>query len=172
MVLFKHKVTELQNPLYLNANLIYSESLNYLKKDHWQREIKTGTLSKLRQKGYHLTTSILTRMEVLQRLHLEENLNHEKCRQTYVAVLNDFQIVEITGIDNLLSLNDALLDHLGTLNLRLQDALHLLLAKKLNIPLCTHDKKLLQNFSQHLQKTRFYDRVYKPEDILSKTEKV
>jgi len=51
VTLFKHKVTELQNPLYLNANLIYSEALNYLKKDHWQREIKTGTLSKLRQKA-------------------------------------------------------------------------------------------------------------------------
>ncbi len=161
------RLAELQNPLYLNANLIYSEALNYLQKDHWQREIKTGTLRKLREKGYHLVTSILTRMEVLQRLHLEENINPEKAREVYHAVLSDFQVLEIAGLDNFISLNDPFLDQVASLNLRFQDALHLLLAKRLDIPLCTHDKKILKNFSQHQQKVKFYTNVYKPEEILS-----
>ncbi len=168
----KRKIATLSNPLYLNANLIYSEALNYLRKDHWQREIKTGTLQKLREKGYHLVTSLLTRMEVIQRLHFEENINPEKSREMYNIVLNDFHIMEISGIDNLITLNDPLIDQVGTLNLKFQDALHLLLAKRLDIPLCTHDKKILKNFSQHPQKVKFYHRVYKPEDVLSSPEKV
>ena len=171
-MLFARKLTQLENPLYLNANLIYSECLNYVQKDHWQREIKTGTLWKLRQKGYHLVTSILTRMEVVQRLHLEENFNPDKSREVYNAVLNNFHVAEIAGIDNFITLNDPFLDQLGTINLRLQDALHLLLAKKLDIPLCTHDKKILKNFSQHSQKVKFYERVYKPEDLLDMKERV
>lgn len=110
-------------------------------------------------------------MEVIQRLHWEENMSPEKCREVYNTVLNDFHIIEITGLDNFISLNDPFLDQLGTLNLKLQDALHLLLAKKLNIPLCTHDKKLLKNFSNHLEKMKYYNRVYKPEDILIMDEK-
>lgn len=166
------KIATLSNPLYLNANLIYSESLNYLKKGHWRREIKTGTLSKLREKGFHLVTSLLTRMEVIQRLHFEENITPEKSREIYNMVLNDFHVLEISGVDKLITLNDPLLDQIGTLNLKLQDALHLLLAKRLNIPLCTHDKKILKNFSQHPEKVRFYHRVYKPEELLGTLERV
>ena len=168
----KQILAELGNPIYLNANLIYSEALNYLRKDSWQREIKTGTLAKLREKGYHLVTSVLTRMEVIQRLHLDENVNPEKSREVYIKILNDFHILEITGIDNIISLSDPFLDQIGTLNLRLQDAMHLLLAKKLDIPLCTHDKKILKNFSSHQQKVKFYHRVYKPEEVLNAKEKV
>lgn len=171
MVTHSRKLAKLTTPLYLNANLIYSEVLNNLQKEHWQREIKTGTLWKLREKGYHLVTSILTRMEVIQRMHWEENINLEQCREMYLTILENFQIVEITAIDRFIILNDPFLDHIGTLNLKLQDALHLLLAKKLDIPLCTHDKKILKNFSQHQQKIRFYNRVYKPEDILTMKEK-
>jgi len=56
----------LKKPLYLNANLIYSEALNFIQKEHWSRSIRTGTLSKLRESGYDLVTSTLTRMEVVQ----------------------------------------------------------------------------------------------------------
>ena len=52
----KHRLRKgfkkLTNPLYLNANLIYSEALNIIKKPHWKRNIKTGTLSKLKEEGY------------------------------------------------------------------------------------------------------------------------
>lgn len=166
------KLPELKNSLYLNANLVYSEALNYLQKEYWQREIKTGTLAKLREKGYHLVTSIFTRMEVIQRLHLEENSNPEKSRDIYNQILGDFHILEITAVEDFITLNDPFLDQVGTLNLKLQDALHLVLAKKLDIPLCTHDKKVLKNFSQHPQKVKFYHRVYKPEEVLAKKEMV
>ncbi|GEM_PF-5969670 len=172
MFFHQRKIATLENPLYLNANLIYSETLNHLQKEHWQREIKTGTLWKLQEKGYHLVTSLLTRMEVIQRLHFEENITIELARELYTQVLDEFHVLEISGVNNFIALNDPLLDQVGTLNLKLQDALHLLLAKKLDIPLCTHDKKMLKNFSQHAQKVKFYPRVYKPEEILNLSEKI
>ncbi|MCK5282405.1 MAG: hypothetical protein KAK00_03270 [Nanoarchaeota archaeon] len=40
------------------------------------------------------------------------------------------------------------------------------IAKKLKIPLCTHDKKLRGDFSNHEDKVAFYPKVYKPQEII------
>ncbi len=156
----------LKNPLYLNANIIYSEALNYIRQEHWKRKIKGGTIGKLRQEGFDLTTSILTRMEVIQRLNREENIPLGKAREVYHAILGDNQIVEITGIHKHIELNDPYLDNLVASNLDFKDALHLTIAKKLNMPVCTHDKKIRGEFSQQAEKSRFYERVFKPEELI------
>ncbi len=162
------QLRRLKNPLYLNANLVYSEALNDIKKGHWKREIKTGTLIKLKEAGYHLVTSILTRMEVIQRLCREENLNPSKAREVYSSVINNHGIIEITGIDNHVILNDPFIDGVGVSNLDFKDAIHLTIAKKLNLPVCTHDKKEKDNFSQQGEKSKFYDFVYKPEELIKR----
>lgn len=156
----------LKNPLYLNANLIYSEALNYIRKNHWKRNIKTGTLLKLKEEGFGLVTSILTRMEVIQRLNREEGINIQEARIVYHTILNEHGIMEITGIDKHIALNDPYIDFIGASNLDFKDALHLTIAKRLNIPLCTHDKKLRGEFSQHEEKSKFYENVFKPQELI------
>ncbi|HIJ11275.1 TPA: PIN domain-containing protein [Candidatus Woesearchaeota archaeon] len=157
-----------ERSLYLNANLIYSEALNCIRKENWKRNIRTGTLPKLRQEGYKLVTSILTRMEVMQRLTREENLPINLARKIYFEVLLTFSIYEITSLDKVILLHNSLIDKLATSNLDFKDALHLLIAKYQQIPLCTHDKKLRGNFSNHETKTRFYEEVYKPQELIKK----
>lgn len=166
----KHNQHNLKNPLYLNANLIYSECLNYLKQEHWRRKIKTGTLSKLRE-DYNLITSILTRMEVIQNLCLEENIPKDKARNIYHQVLEDYGIRELTSLHRHIELNDPLIDSIALTNLRFQDALHLLIAKKAGMPVCTHDKKMLGNYSTHGEKFKFYEKIHKPHELLSNKQK-
>ena|SRR3989338_3436136 len=99
------------NPLYLNANLIYSESLNFLEKKDWINQIKTGgTLTKLNREGYNLVTSVLTRMEVVQRLNREKGLPIKKSREIYHSVLNHHKIFEIANTQDHISLTAAMLE--------------------------------------------------------------
>ena len=168
----KRALQQLEKPLYLNANLIYSEALNSIKKQEWKREIKSGTLTKLKTEGFSLVTSILTRMEVIQRLCREENLSLEKARVTYNSILNEQKIMEITSIENHTPLNDAFIDQIAASNLDFKDALHLQIAKKLGIPVCTHDKKERENFSQHPEKSKFYDSVFKPQELIKPKDQV
>ena len=159
---YKH----LSKPLYLNANLVYSEALNIIKKPNWKRKIKTGTLSKLQREGYQLVTSILTRMEVMQRLCREENKRTTEARRIYQSVIENNGIAEIVSIDDKVILSNDFIDHLACSNLDFKDAIHLTIAKKLKIPLCAHDKKLRRDFSNHSDKTKFYDKVFKPQELL------
>jgi len=160
------KLPRFRNALYLNANLIYSESLNQIKKKGWKRKIKTGTLLKLQQEGYTLVTSILTRMEVIQNLKKEENLSFNKARKTYNDVLNVFDIIEITNVNRYIVLNAPFIDVISSTRLDFKDALHIALAKKLGMPLCTHDKKAKDKSIQHESKKKFYKLVYKPQDLI------
>jgi predicted nucleic acid-binding protein len=105
-------------------------------------------------------------MEVIQRLSLEENLPLRQARTTYNEILNKFQILELTAIWKYAPLTDYLIDTLATSNLDFKDALHLSIAKKWKIPLCTHDKKMRKNFSNHEEKIKFYEKVFKPEELL------
>lgn len=155
----------LKKPLYLNANLIYSESLNLIKLPHWKRNIKTGTLNKLSSEGYQFVTSVLTRMEVLQRLCRAENMTTSEARKIYQNVLNKNGIAEILADDNV-KLTADFLDKIGCSKLDFKDAIHLTIAKKLKIPLCTHDKKFRGDFSRHDDKKRFYSKVYKPQELI------
>ena len=55
-----------QNPLYINANIIFSECLqNY-------KGLISGTLQKLTFEKYTFVTSTLTKSEVIQKLHIEK----------------------------------------------------------------------------------------------------
>ena len=155
----------LTNPLYLNANLLYGEGLFQIRKKHWKRKIKIGTLRKLLKK-YHLVTSILTRMEFIQRLSIEENIPLATVRKIYHAIIEEYRILEITGIDKYVNLTDCFIDSLATSNLGFKDAIHLQIAKQCRIPLCTHDKKMKKNFSNHEHKSKFYSEVYKPQELI------
>mgnify|MGYP001342785767 CR=1 FL=1 len=161
----KHKYY-LRRPLYLNANLLYSEALNYIKKQHWKRAIKTGTLKKLKENGFKLVTSILTRMEVMQRLSLEENQTITQARKIYFEIVDKYNIKEITAIHRYIVLHDDFIETIARSNLDFKDAFHLQIAKNTDIPLCTHDKKLRKNYSNHEAKSKFYEAVFKPEDLI------
>ena len=155
-----------EKPLYLNANLVYSEALNIIRKPSWKRKIKAGTLNKLIQEGYNLITSILTRMEVIQRLKRDENQNLLSARKTYKSILSSYEIGEIASINKILSLNNSFIDSIARTNLDFKDAIHLEIARKLRVPVCTHDKKIFGEFSQHEDKSRFYPDIYKPRELI------
>ncbi len=156
----------LSKPLYLNANLIYSEVLNLMKKPNWTRKIKTGgTLSKLKLEGYDLVTSALTRMEVMHQLRKEHKKTPSQARELYFNVLKEHNVWEITDFKEL-NVTAALLDHIGKSNLDFKDALHLLIAQKFDMPVCTHDKKACAGWSLHPAKEKFYDKVFKPEELI------
>lgn len=156
----------LGNPLYLNANLVYSEALNTIKKPEWKRNIKAGTLNKLKEEGYQLVTSIFTRMEVIQRLCREENKKPSEARKIYHSIIGDNEIAEIVSIGDKVILTNDFIDSIACSNLDFKDAIHLTIAKKLDIPLCTHDKKLRGDFSTHGDKVKFYPKVYKPQELI------
>ena len=159
------------NHLYLNANLIYSETLNFIEKENWKSKIKTGgTLTKLNKEGYNLVTSVLTRMEVVQRLNREKGLSVEKARKIYLSILDHHKVLEIIDTHNHISLTAAMLEEVMCSNLDLKDALHLSVAKSLDIPLCTHDKKIRGNYSQHTEKKSYYEKVFKPEELIKPTK--
>lgn len=160
----KNTILKVGKPLYLNANLVYSETLKLIRKN--PRNIKTGTLLKLKEEGYNLITSILTRMEVMQNLKKEENLNNKKARISYNKVLEFFNIAEITNINSYIILNAPFVDNIACTKLDFKDALHISIAKKLDIPLCTHDKKAKKNSIQHESKKGFYNKIYKPEELI------
>lgn len=65
-----------------------------------------------------------------------------------------------------LSLSDNLLDTIAKTPIDFTDALYILLAKKLKIPLVTHDKKMLRSYSTHYGKEKLYSLVFKPQDLL------
>jgi hypothetical protein len=109
----KNYALKVNKPLYLNANLIYSETLKLIRNKSWNRNIRTGTLLKLKNEGYNLITSILTRMEVMHNLKKEENLDNTKARNIYYKVLNLFDIAEITNIDSYIILNAPFIDSIG-----------------------------------------------------------
>lgn len=163
------KLRRLAKPLYLNANLIYGECLNFLQKPGWKTKIKTqGTFTKLKTEGYQLVTSVLTRMEVMQRLRKERSLTPTRGRRLYQKVCDSHKIVELMELHEHVSLTPDLCDHIGTSTLDFKDALHLLFAKKLGIPVCTHDKKANAGWSLHPVKSRFYDKVFKPGQLIKK----
>lgn len=168
----KRGLGNLSNPLYLNANLIYSESLNFIEKEGWKDKIKTGgTLTKLNDSGYNLVSSVLTRMEVTQRLNREKSLSIDKARKVYNSILHHHKILEIANTHDHVSLTAAMLEEVMCSNLDLKDALHLSVAKSLDIPLCTHDKKLRGNYSQHDEKKSYYEKVFKPEELIKPKNK-
>ena len=150
-------------PLYLNANLVYSEAL---KRIRIFGRSKDNLLAMLATRGYSLATSILTKMEVIQRLRREENKTLQTARLVYAEVISTFHIAEIVSLDKKVQLTNAFLDSVAGTNLDFKDAIHLAIAKKLRMPLCTHDKKLLRGFSTHEDKQDFYSEVYKPSDFL------
>ena len=105
-------------------------------------------------------------MEVIQRWSIEENIPLQKAREVFNQILENFQILELTSIWKYAPLTDDFIDSLATSNLEFKDALHLSIAKKWKMPLCTHDKKLRGNFSNHEEKTHFYEQVFKPQELI------
>ena len=152
--------------LYLNANLVYGETLKLVKNNSWKRKIKSGTIIKLKKEGYNLITSVLTRMEVMQNLRKRENISVIKARKVYQQVLEQFDIAEIIDVNNHIILNASYLDSIAKTRLDFKDALHITIAKKLKVPLCTHDRKAKEKSIQHEAKKEFYKEVYKPEELI------
>jgi len=148
--------------IYLNANLIYGECLKNLNK-----KIKTGVLDLLRQKNYLFITSILTKMEILQRLIREQQLTTNKARELYENTINLFKIQQISSLNKKNLLTNTFIDLVIKSNLDFKDALHLEIASKQKLIVVTHDKKFLKNASLHQDKLKFYSKVVKPEELLN-----
>ena len=158
--------------LYLNANLVLSDIIARIKqKKGWENNQQAGTLKKLREEGYRLVTSSLTTMEVTKNLlHKFDELNVKKARAHYANCLNIYKITEL-NVQKDLKLTPALLTKIATSNLELKDALHLTFCKHLKIKMCTHDKKMKNNWSQQKTKEQFYSEVYKPEELITQKKK-
>ena len=154
----------MKEKIYLNANIIYGDSLKCIAKPTWKRTIKTGILERIAQ-NYDLTTSILTKMEVIQRLMREENCSNKMARKAFQTTVQKFNISIIASINKFNILTNTFLDRVAIANLDFKDAIHLEIASKSRLLLVTHDKKFHKAFSQHPDKQKFYTQVVKPEDI-------
>lgn len=150
---------DVKKRLYLNANLIYSEALNTIRKKEGK------TLDKLGKK-YRLFTPILTRFEVIQNLRLLKGKNIAQARKIYNNLIFRKKISEINSLNKFNLLTDEFIDRLSKTNLDFKDALHLSIAKKIRCKVCTHDKKILKGKSLQLDKENFYNEVYKPEELI------
>ncbi|MFT4283150.1 MAG: hypothetical protein ACMXX6_01865 [Candidatus Woesearchaeota archaeon] len=153
--------------IYINANLIYGECLKLVSKKNWNNKIKTGALDALREKNYLFMTSILTKMEIIQRLIREKQVRLNIAREVYEDITNKFNIQQISSLNKKNLLTNNFIDSVIRLNLDFKDALHLEIASKRNILVVTHDKKFIKYSSTHLAKQRFYSNVVKPEDLLN-----
>ena len=152
----------LKKPLYLNANIIFSVAYCTIhKKNH-------STLSKLRESGYRLVTSIITRYEVVKNLtkDIRTKLNPTQARNLYFKILNDEEIMEITALHNLNILTDDFLERMINAKITFKDGLHLETARRYKeVPVCTHDKHMKEG-STHEAKKKFYRKVHKPSELI------
>ena len=87
-------------------------------------------------------------------------------RALYRKVLDLNEIIETVSLDEKVPLTNSFIDSVGCSNVDFKDAIHLMIAKKLRMPLCTHDKKLRGEFSTHSDKAGFYGEIYKPEELI------
>jgi predicted nucleic acid-binding protein len=149
--------------IYLNANLIYGECLKVVS----GKMIKTGVLDLLRVKNYKFTTSILTKMEIIQRLIREKQLKLEIARKIYSIMTEKFNITQIESLNKKNLLTNTFIDLVIKSNLDFKDALHLEIASKQKLLVVTHDKKFIKNASLHKDKLKFYSKVCKPEELLN-----
>ncbi len=127
--------------IYINANLLYGECLKLLSKHSWKRTIRTGIVKALLEKHYTFTTSILTRMEIMQRLIREENCSVLQARRRYDDVCEKFSISQISSLNKHNLLTNDFIDVIAKSNLDFKDALHLAIASKHKLIVVTHDKK-------------------------------
>ncbi len=153
--------------IYINANLVYGECLKVLSQKNWKRIIKTGVLDLLREKQFLFITSILTKMEVMQRLIREEQVELDKARKLYSLVTRTYNIQQISSLNKKNLLTNTFIDLVIKSNLDFKDALHLEIASKQKLIVVTHDKKFIRYASKHKDKLKFYSQVVKPEELLN-----
>ena len=151
--------------IYINANLVYGECLKFISKKKWGRNIKTGALDVLRSRNYLFITSILTKMEVIQRLIREEQVDLVRGREVYEVITKKFKIQQISSLNKKNLLTNTFIDLVIRTNLDFKDALHLEIASKRKLIVVTHDKKFIKNASKHEDKQKFYSKVVKPEKL-------
>lgn len=151
------------NLIYLNANLIYGECLKIVSR----RNIKTGVLDVFKTRNFLFFTSILTKMEIIQRLIREEQISLSKARNIYFFITKKYKIQQIESLNKKNLLTNTFIDLVIKSNLDFKDALHLEIASKQKLLVVTHDKKFIKNASLHKDKLKFYSKVVKPEDLLN-----
>ncbi len=132
--------------LYLNANILYGECLRLISKRNWKRKIKSSVTSQLLSRGFSLTTSILTKTEIIQRLIREENCSIKQARDVFLKILREFEIILISSLNKRNLLTNTFMDIVAISNLDFKDAIHLDIASKNKITVVTHDKKLEKTF--------------------------
>ena len=155
------------NIIYINANLIYGECLKFISRVKWSRTIKTGALVELRNRNYLFITSILTKMEIIQRLVREEQIELTRARKVYLEITKKFKIQQIESLNKKNLLTNTFIDLVIRTNLAFKDALHLEIASKQKLIVVTHDKKFIKNASKHKDKQRFYSKIVKPEELFN-----
>ena len=161
----------LNNPLYLNANLIFSMAFQWLnpKKPNGQ---KNGTIMKLQEDGYQLVTSMLTKYETVKNLSNDRRLriNLSEANSLFDKLMNEYSIVVIASLDKKGILTDDFFTRLMKSDLLLNDALHIEIASRWGMKVCTHDKKMVKS-SAHADKEKFYQHVYKANDLIKSRRK-
>jgi len=158
------KTPNLSKPLYLNANIIFSEAVCRIKNNK-----KGNRLGKLKGDGYNLVSSDLVKLEVIQNLRKKYNYTTEKAREMYYSIASDHSIVTIRVHDKV-NLTPDYLDQLSKTNLSLKDAIHLDIARVTKMPVCSHDTAMAgeSNFDE---KRKYYDQVFRPEELITQRKK-
>lgn len=151
--------------LYLNANIIYGECLSLVSSTKRKKKIRANILEKLKSYNYKLTTSVLTKLEIMQRLIRDESCSIVKARNAYFRIMTEYNITQISSLNKKNLLTNTFIDSVASSNLDFKDALHLDIASKYGFVVVTHDKKFKKSFSKH--KDKFYNSVVKPEELFN-----
>lgn len=161
----------LNNPLYLNANLIFSMAFQWLKPKK-PNEKKSGTITKLQEEGYQLVTSMLTKYETVKNLSNDGRLkiSLSEANSLFDRLMNEYNIVVIASLDKKGILTDDFFTRLMKSDLLLNDALHIEIASRWSMKVCTHDKKMVKSSTQ-ADKEKFYQHVYKADDLIKSRKK-
>lgn len=154
---------KLKNPLYLNANIVYSEAYCRVNRR------PNSTLKKLSEEGYTLVVSTLVRFEIVKNLRNNYGMTHFQSRRLYFEILNDYSIVEL-NVENHVSLNEAYIDKLSKTEVSFKDAIHLDIARSAKMLVCSHDTKMKKG-TNYDDKKKYYSEVYKAQDLIKPKEK-
>lgn len=135
-------------------------------------EKKGGTIVKLREDGYQLVTSMLTKYETVKNLSNDPRLkiSLSEANSLFDKLMNEYNIVVITSLDKKGILTDYFFTRLMKSDLLLSDALHIEIASRWGMKVCTHDKKMVKS-SAHLDKEKFYQHVYKANELIKSRKK-
>ncbi|MEK6959960.1 MAG: hypothetical protein AABX47_02220 [Nanoarchaeota archaeon] len=88
----------------------------------------------------------------------------DKSRDIYGRIIEDYAIGEIS-VHTHITLTPDYLDNLARTKLSLNDAIHLDIARSLDIPVCSHETRW-KDQACYENKERYYEKIYKPSELI------